>query len=167
MNKIDINEKSKIIKAIKFVEELSWVLDSKKSVNLKDVPMLLRNLLETESALPVPEKYSSSNPNKNYLIGILPNLFQDNVLFKSNLDLAEFAENILKIPVPRAEKRSKYELIGLIVCEITKLNDADLTNLVEALSVITGSKQKLKQIKAAKKQANFSWNDAIKILGSN
>lgn len=166
MEKIDQNKKKKITQAINLVEELSWLLDSKKGVELKEIPSLLRGLLEPNSAISVPSKFSSPNPNKNYLIGILPNLFQDNELFKTNIDLADFAETILKIPVNRAEKRSRYELIGLIICEVTTLNESDLTNLVEALSKITGSNEKLKQIKEAKKKANFSWNEAIKTLSS-
>lgn len=166
MERIDQNKRKKITQAINFVEELSWLLDSKKSIDLKEIPSLLRNLLDNNSSVSATDKFSSPNPNKNYLIGILPNLFQDNDLFKTNIDLADFAETILKIPVNRAEKRSRYELIGLIVCEVTNLNESDLTNLVDALSKIAGSNEKLKQIKEAKKKANFSWNDAIKTLSA-
>lgn len=166
MEKIDQNKRKKITQAINFVEELSWLLDSKKSIDLKEIPYLLRNLLENNLSVSGIDKFSSPNPNKNYLIGILPNLFQDNDLFKTNIDLADFAETILKIPVNRAEKRSRYELIGLIVCEVTNLKESDLTNLVDALSKIAGSNEKLKQIKEAKKKANFSWNDAIKTLSA-
>jgi hypothetical protein len=164
MEKIDQNKRKKITQAINLVEELSWLLDSKKNIDLKEIPSLLRNLLDGNSSLSGNDKFSSPNPNKNYLIGVLPNLFQDNDLFKTNIDLADFAETILKIPVNRAEKRSRYELIGLIVCEVTNLNESDLPNLVDALSKIAGSNEKLKQIKEAKKKANFSWNEAIKIL---
>jgi hypothetical protein len=166
MEKIDQTKRKKITQAINLVEELSWLLDSKKSIDLKEIPSLLRNLLDNNSNVSGTDKFSSPNPNKNYLIGVLPNLFQDNDLFKTNIDLADFAETILKIPVNRAEKRSRYELIGLIVCEVTNLNESDLTNLVDALSKITGSNEKLKQIKEAKKKANFSWNDAIKTLSA-
>ena len=166
MEKIDQNKRKKITQAINLVEELSWLLDSKKSIDLKEIPSLLRNLLDNNSYISGTDKFSSPNPNKNYLIGVLPNLFQDNDLFKTNIDLADFAETILKIPVNRAEKRSRYELIGLIVCEVTNLNESDLTNLVDALSKIAGSNEKLKQIKEAKKKANFSWNDAIKTLSA-
>lgn len=166
MEKIDQNKRKKITQAINLVEELSWLLDSKKSIDLKEIPSLLRNLLDNNSSVSGSDKFSSPNPNKNYLIGVLPNLFQDNDLFKTNIDLADFAETILNIPVNRAEKRSRYELIGLIVCEVTNLNESDLTNLVDALSKIAGSNEKLKQIKEAKKKANFSWNDAIKTLST-
>ena len=138
----------------------------KKGIDLKEIPALLRSLLDSNSTLPVAEKYASPNPNKNYLIGILPNFFQDKELFKSRTDLSDFAEKVLKIKVTRVDKRSEYELIGLIICEVNNLNDSDLTSLVEVLFKITGSKEKLKQIKDAKRKANFSWNEAIKTLGA-
>jgi len=73
-------------------------------------------------------KYESTNPNKNYLSEYsLTYSGQD--LFKTNNDLSDFAETVLRVSVSRAEKRSKYELIGLIVCEVTNLTDSNLTNL--------------------------------------
>lgn len=165
MEKIDPIRKKKLNQAINFFEELSWLFDSKKNIDYKEATLLLRNLLES-SSVSFSDRFSSPNPNKNYLIGILPNLFQDSELFKTNVDLAEFAESILKITINRPEKRSRYELIGLIVCEVTNLNETDLTSLVDSLAKLAGSNEKLKQIKEAKKQANFSWNDAIKTLSA-
>lgn len=164
MAKIDQNRRKKVAQAINFIEELSWLIDNKKGADLKELPSLLRGLLDSGNGLPIDSKYESTNPNKNYLIGILPNLFQDEELFKTNIDLSDFAETVLKVPINRAEKRSKYELIGLIVCEVTNLNDPNLTILVNALSKLTGNKEQLKQIKEARKRANFSWNQAIQEL---
>lgn len=164
MAKIDQNRRKKVVQAINFIEELSWLMDAKKGADLKELPSFLRGLLDSGTTLPIDSKYESSNPNKNYLIGILPNLFQDEELFKTNIDLSDFAETVLKVQISRAEKRSKYELIGLIVCEVTNLNDSNLTILVNALSKLTGNKEQLKQIKEAKKKANFSWNQAIQEL---
>jgi hypothetical protein len=166
MEKLDQNKKRKINQAINLIEDLSWLIDSKKTIDIKEVPALLRSLLESNVPASGSNKYESPNPNKNYLIGILPNLFQDLDLFKTNLDLADFAENVLQIPVSRAEKRSKYELIGLIVCEVINLNESNLSNLVDALSKLTGNIESLKKIKEAKKLANFSWNDAIQELST-
>jgi hypothetical protein len=166
MEKIDQNKKRKTQQAINFIEELAWLFDAKKNIDLKELPLTLRNILENNSSIPVSAKYESPNPNKNYLIGILPNLFQDVDLFKTNSDLSDFAESILKIEINRSEKRSRYELIGLIVCEVVNLDESKLTNLVDSLASITGSKEKLKQFKEAKKRANFSWNDAIQQLSN-
>lgn len=166
MARLDSNKKRKITQAINFVEELSWLFDanSKRNIDFKEISVLLRQLAETSPELSVTNKYESPNPNKNYLIGILPNLFQDSDLFKTNFDLSDFAENVLKIEVSRVEKRSRYELIGLIVCEVINLNEGDLSVLVESLAKITNNHEKLRQFKEAKKKANFSWNEAIQQL---
>lgn len=165
---LDSNKKRKITQTINFFEELSWLFDSysKRNIDFKEMPILLRQIIENNSGLSVTNKYESPNPNKNYLIGILPNLFQDSELFKTNFDLSDFAENVLKIEVSRVEKRSRYELIGLIVCEVINLNEDDLSILVDSLAKITNNNEKLKQFKEAKKKANFSWNEAIQQLSS-
>ncbi|WP_277015646.1 hypothetical protein [Flavobacterium lindanitolerans] len=157
---MDKNSERKINQAINLIEELSWLLNS-KTVKLKEIPELLRNSLLHENNTTVPKKYNSINPNKNFLIGILPNLFQDPDLFKTNSDLIEFASFVLNISISRAEKRSRYELIGLIVCEVRNLNDYNLNVLVEALATLTNNEDKLKKLKENRKSANFSWNAAI------
>jgi len=171
MEKIDQNRKRKITQVINFIEELAWLLDSKKGIDLrdfKDASFLLRDLMAHSNSYisNKSNKYESPNPNKNYLIGVLPNLFQDFDLFKTNIDLSDFAESVLKIPVSRAEKRSRYELIGMIICEIINLDEHNLTNLVDALSKLTDNSDKLTEIKEDKKKANFSWNEAIQKLNS-
>lgn len=161
---MDKASEKKLSQAINLIEELSWLLDS-KSIKLKDVPNVLRNNLISGKSSSV-SRYNSINPNKNFLIGVLPNLFQDLELFKTNNDLIEFANVVLRISISRAEKRSRYELIGLIVCEVRNLNDHNLNVLVEALDTLTNSEEKLKKFKENRKKANFSWNDAISELNN-
>lgn len=164
MNKLDNSKRRKITHALNFLEELSWLLDSRKAVDLKELPKLLMSILDSDLSNSIAPKYTSENENKNILVGILPNLFLDSELFKSNNDLVDFAESVLKIGIARWEKRSRYEIIGLIVCTVPSLNDSDLTKLVEALVLIAGNKDKLSQIKEAKENANFSWNETIQKL---
>lgn len=156
---MDKNKNKKVKQAINLIEELSWLLEKNNNVKLREIPEILREVINQGESMPL--KYKSDNPNKNYLIGVLPNLFQDQDLFKTNSDLIEFATIILKVVISRPEKRSRYELIGLIVCEVRNLNDFDLDVLVEALAEITTNEDKLKKFKESKKKSNFSWNDAI------
>jgi hypothetical protein len=78
--------------------------------------------------------------------------------------IAGFAEEVLGISVSRYEKRSKYELIGLIVCETDGLSDEKLNALVKALAEITKSEEKLNKMRHAQKSSDFSWNEAIQQL---
>ena len=158
--------KQKIRQAIDFIEELSWLLESKKSLDLKNVPNLLREAIGTDSDLDaVAGQYASPDPNKHFLIGVLPRLFQDQKLFPTNEDIADFGRSVLNLAVTRYDKRSKYELIGLIVCETNNLNDEGLSDLVRALANITGSRDKIDRIIQAKKEGSFSWNEAIQRIG--
>ena len=164
MTKLDNIKRRKILQAINFIEELSWLFSNHSKIDTKEVPFLLRNLLESNDDSSITSKYSSTNKNKNFLIGILPNLFQDSDLFKSNLDLSDFGSSALKITITRPEKRSRYELIGLIICKIAALNDSELLLIVNALSQIAGDEEKMKQLEEAKKDINFSWNETIQNL---
>lgn len=165
MNK---TQRLEIKKAIDFVEELSWLFSSKKNLNFNEIPKLLRELLDGPTSIQgVGLKHTSPNPNIHFLIGILPRLFQDERLFPSNASIATFAQQVLNIDVPRYDKRSKYELIGLIVCETDRLSDDKLNKLVAALSEITGNEDKLNKMREAQKTINFSWNETIQSLTDN
>lgn len=159
---MDKNKIKKLNQAINMIEEISWIIEN-NPLKLKELPEILKytmNIKETNSI--VSEKYKSKNPNKDQLIGILPNFLQDQELFKNNKDLVDFGENILKIKISRSDKRTRYELIGLIICDIRNLNDFELEKLVEALLLISNSEEKLINIKNKKNNnSNFSWNDAI------
>lgn len=164
---MDNNKKKKIIQAINFVEELSWLFESKKNVSFKESVNLLLELVENDFSTGnrlVPSNKKRSN--KQILIGCLPELFQDTELFKTTSELLDFAENVLNLNMSRASKRSRNEYIGWIVCEVTKLNDSKLDKLVVALEGIVSDDLKLNQMKAAKKQPNFSWNETIIKLGA-
>jgi hypothetical protein len=157
-------------KVIDFLEELSWLLESKKSVKLKSVPEQLRSLLNertfelNKGSLNYFSFNRASNSNVHYLIGVLPGLFQDEMLFPSNAQIISFAEEVLNISISRPTKRSRYELIGIIVCETDKLTDNGLDELVRALNALTSSNEKLDSIRNSVINNNFSWNETIQKL---
>jgi hypothetical protein len=165
MKNMDNTNKKKLQQAINFIEELSWLVNSKNVPDLKEIPELIRSAI-SDSTPVIAKKYSSKNQNKNSLVGVLPNLFLDLELFKTNGDIAEFSESVLKIEIPRFEKRSRFEIIGLIVCEIPRLEDKELAILVNAIEALTGDNDKLKKVKAEKQKANFSWNQTIQLLNN-
>lgn len=160
--------KSKIIQAANLIEELAWLLESNKSISLKNIAEIIREqsqLTNSNISNNVASKYASTNPNKQFLVGALPALLQDNSLFKSNSEMLDFAEDVLKLSPNRLAKRSRTEYIGWIICEVSDFNDKDLESLVNSLSAIVGDEIKLKKMKAAKKEPNFSWNNTIQNLG--
>lgn len=160
-----VSDETKIKYAIDFIEELSWLLDSKKKLKLSDIPSILRKQLNTNSSIvSTANRYVSPNPNIHYLIGVLPRLFQDLKLFPKNEDIASFANDVLGVDISRVEKRSKYELIGMVVCECSDLDDSKLEEMVSALASITESSEKIIRFAEERKSTGFSWNETIRKL---
>lgn len=160
-----VTDETKVKHAIDFIEELSWLLDSKRKLKLSDIPFILRKQLQTnDTVVGAAKKYASPNPNIHYLIGVLPRLFQDKKIFPKNDDIASFANDVLGVDITRVEKRSKYELIGMVVCECNELDDAKLEEMVGALALITGSAEKIKRLTEERKSTGFSWNETIRKL---
>lgn len=157
-----LKDQNKIKKAANFIEELAWLLKSKRTIDLEGAAYLLREL-SSESNITFNGK-KSSNTNVNDLVGYLPFLFQDEELFLYNKDIIDFAENLFDIKISRPGKRTRYELIGLVVTEITKVNKTKLKKVINALSLISKDAESLRQIKQAKQQIDFSWNEAISNL---
>jgi len=146
-----------------FIEEFSWLLKTYSDINLYDELNSLVNFLEPkmnlESVLP------SSNPNITYLAGTLPRLFMNKDYFPQNEDIAKFAKKVLHVSISRYDKRSQYELIGLIVCQVTNMNDKELNKIVKELNrhIETIDNPKIGDL-----NKQLSWNQVIqKLSGEN
>lgn len=138
-----------------FLEELGWLLQSYSKLNIsQEISKLTRinnSSLDYEEAVP-------SNPNILFLAGTLPSLFMNKEIFPGNEAIAQFADKVLKVSITRWEKRSQYELIGRVVCEVTKLDDYKLVKVVKELK-----KYVLNQTKPTSKQIT-DWNEVIRRL---
>lgn len=148
-----------------FIEELSWLLSTYSNVDFKAMPDTIRKYFSTftkESI--VMRQYISDNPNQHFLVGVLPSVLNDASLFATNEDIAQFAKTVMKVNLRRYSKKSRYELIGTIVCETNELNDFELTELVNALSVLTKKKDKAKSLITKRRQENYAWNVIIQEL---
>lgn len=162
-----VAKRNEFITLKRFIEELSWLLDSYSKIDIKSA----LNLLDAGIKEPIEAKkaignYQSSNPNKDFLVGVLPRLFNDQSLFPSNDDLADFALSILNIQIARYYKKSKFEIIGHIVCQVNNLNDEGLSKLVKALGVIAGDDKKMKELINKRTKENFGWNAIIQELSA-
>ncbi|HEM7808957.1 hypothetical protein [Burkholderia multivorans] len=158
-------EVAQLKKASMALDDLVWTLQKLNVNQLSDAAELLRESLDKDApASSVARTYQSSNQNKHFLIGVLPRLFQDRQLFPQNEDIADFAAVALKLEMSRTEKRSRYEIIGKVVCETDTLDDAELSTLVQALENLVGDKDKLAQMAEKKRAGSFSWNETLQEL---
>jgi hypothetical protein len=152
-------------RARQFFEELSWILSSYSGLDFKSLPRLLRNELDSRNRTQhAVGGYVSPNPNKHFLVGVLPRLFNDTTLFPSNDDIAEFASTVMHVSIPRFHKKSRYELIGHVVCQTETLSDQQLRDLVKALEVLLNKSDSVAEIVKKRKQGSFGWNKVIQEL---
>lgn len=160
------SEKTRDARSVKkFLEELSWVLNSYSNLDFRAIPEVISGTnassLRRGSEF---QQYVSKNPNIHFLVGALPVIFSDERLFPSNEDIAEFASDALALPISRWEKRSRYELIGLIACETAKLDDEGLARLVQALARLTSDEARVRNVFKERKDKKMSWNEMIQRL---
>lgn len=148
----------------RFLQELSWLLNSYSDLDFK--------ALEGLALQPTPVVANTSKrkgerlgtkTNVHTLVGVLPGLFVDERLFPTNEDISEFAVSALGVHIPRWQKKSKFELIGHIVCTANALEEEQVASLVDALSRITGEDTARLKIEG-QRQRGLSWNEVIQGL---
>jgi len=143
-------------RVVDFIEELAWLLDSYYTPEFgHDLSWFARSgkLSASDS-----EEFTPANPNIAFLVGALPGLFMNRRLFPRNEDIANFAEKVLKLNVTRTEKRSQYELVGLIVCEVLRVDDSKLSAVVRELKQYVSTKGPKRARDA------MGWNEVIRHL---
>ena len=150
-------------KTISFLEDLCWLLDANKNMNFSEVI----KVLETQKKGKTLAK--DNEFGREILVGILPKILTDASLFKTNKSLWEFSREVLKIDILNWEKKSRYEMIGVIICKILESKEIEEGISAYLLTTILDNKERIGEIRIEKeKQHNpFSWNDAIqKIVGN-
>ena len=141
---------------INFIEDLCWLLDSKKDMNYADIPRMLRRMSKGNEKTAI-------ELQKEDLVGILPQVLTDTDLFRSNKSLAQFSNEILNIQILNWEKRSRNEMIRVIICRVQDNEEIRKGISSYLLSNILKNKNEFAEIqkKSEKEHNNFSWNDAI------
>lgn len=166
MNKMS---KKELKDLLNLMEEFSWVISKYKTVDFKSVQSNLINIINEQdnydTNLMSFKRYRDKDSNKNYLIGVLPKFFQDKELFEKNLDLAQFAE-CLGIFLNNPEKKSRYEIIGTMLCNISEMNELSLERFVKAIELLLVNESLLNDIKQMKSihKNSYNWNEVIKVL---
>ncbi len=151
---------------INFFEEMCWLLDSNKDINFKNASKYLKNHRNTLAHAISSDSRAADEYN---LIGVLPSLLKDGEIFQSNSQLVQFANEVLELDIARWEKKSRNEIIGLIVCEVEDVNKERLDLLIKWTSNILNNKNVVKNLQnKAKSNGNmFSWNETIqKLVGT-
>ena len=102
--------------------------------------------------------------NIRSLVGVLPEFFQNSNIFRTNADIEQFAREVLGVNIINFEKKSRTEIIGVIVCSVPNFEDSTFEVLGKYLSNIVDDEKKCSQVAKEKETTNFSWNDTISKL---
>jgi hypothetical protein len=158
--------KSNDVKKVQsFLEEFSWLLSMYSNLDFRTMPKVVKNSFSSSSeASKAMKDYMPVNPNMQFLTGVLPSVFMDDGVFSSAEEIAQFAKSVLRLQLKSYQKKSRYELIGTIVCNTIILNDSDLNELVKALTLLLNKGEKAKKIISQGKRNLFGWNQIIQEL---
>jgi hypothetical protein len=159
--RLDVEELKKLSMA---VEDLGYLLRRMKPEQLIDVSRTIAEMSRSASLVDRVSGDVDSDPNKQFLIGVLPRLLQDRDLFPINDDIVDFASDALGLAMSKNKKRSRYEIIGEVVCETDALSGRALSSVVKALSKVSQHGEISEYVKERKKSGNFSWNETIRSL---
>lgn len=168
-NKKKIDDKAETEQLFNFFEELCWLLDSNNNLNFKIASNVLKKYRNEIVHGTNTSGYKLNNVTYN-LIGILPSLLKDVELFQNNFQLVQFADEVLLLHISRWEKRSRNEIIGLIICEVEEENKKRMDTLTKWVACIIQNKKRVKVMQRDAEQEGhlFSWNDTLqRLFGEN
>ncbi len=143
------------------MEELSWLLKSFEDLDytaLSDFSHDMQFLLSRSSRM---QKKGWERRDTAVLVGILPDFLMDTTLFPTNEGIVEFSDAALGLSIGRWQKKSRYEIIGQIVCHA---NDASpnkirtLSGLIEEMQDNGGS---IRMAIEANRKQGHSWSQVI------
>ncbi len=73
---------------------------------------------------------------KNEIIGGLPKVFLSKKYFPKNLDIDAFARRHLSIHIPQPHKKSRPELIGIVITKVAELKPEELNSFNKVLKEV-------------------------------
>lgn len=162
--RVEISSKTESLKATRFLEELAWLFQSHNELDLKTISRALADAASQRTVKQGFSSFASPNPNIHFLVGILPLVLRDETIFSTNGAIADFAISALGMNMTRWEKKSRFELIGEIVCNTIDLDDRELSKLVEALSVLANGDAVARKIVKEAQSSSRGWNEIIQTL---
>lgn len=148
----------------RFVQELSWLLSSYDELDYKALSILSENLASRIQPMKSKGRTSSPSDAVKLLVGILPNLLVDETLFPANEDISEFALSALNIQILRWQKKSRYELIGHIVCHTNQASFTQLQQIKALAERALDEKDSTRHVMEMERKSGRSWNEVIQKL---
>ena len=152
-------------KTLDLLQEILWAIQSRPSEDVKAGLKFLEDSVSMASVSKTTRK-AKEREHLQSLVGSMPLILADLELFPSNEHIAKFAREALGIQISRWEKRSRYEMIGMLVMETIGLSETRVKDLSVFLLDMSIGGKRLAIIKKQAHSVGFSWNEAIRALSS-
>jgi hypothetical protein len=136
-------------------------INEKKMANVKNelFELLARWDVDTHNDDYLSNVLTTKNDKKTELIGLLPIALTDRKKFPKNSDIAKLAENSLNLTILNWGKRSRNEMIGVLISKVVEKSENELDLFFDAWKKFTSmdeSKNINKRIKSnSKKESDF------------
>lgn len=150
----------------RFIEELSWLLTSYADLDFRALGQVGSEIIHNTRQRNF-LTHGDRNPSIRHLVGALPGVLVDERLFPSNEMIVEFAQETLEMTIPRWSKKSRYELIGHVVCNTDQAPPWKVESLVAALDRLIAAKGTARTKIEKQIRSGASWNEVIQGLISS
>lgn len=145
----------------RFIEELSWLLKSFDGLDYN----ALGNVSQSIEMIFASNRQMSSKSIRDQksivLVGVLPSFLMDMDLFPSNEGIVEFAEAALGLAIPRWQKKSRYEIVGHIVCNANEASPTRMQILSDLIEEMRDKKTIIRKRIEQNRLQGESWSDVI------
>lgn len=145
----------------RFVEELSWLLKSFEDIDynaLSDFSHDIEFFLSSSQRM---QKKGRDRRDAAILVGILPDFLMDITLFPTNEGIVEFSNAALGLPINRWQKKSRYEIIGQIVCHTNDASPKKVRMLSELIEEMQDNKTSIRRAIEINREQGHSWSEVI------
>ena len=148
----------------RFIEEIGWLLKTHENLDFSALADFSHEVdfLLTRNRHSLVSK--GSRTQTSVLVGVLPEFFMDPILFPANEDIVEFAFAALGMEVGRWQKKSRYEIIGQVVCHANEASPARIARLSDLLEVVVDKRTKIRREIEVDRMDGRSWSSVIKRL---
>lgn len=122
---------------LKFLRELLSLISKLDKRELQTFRRTFEDLVISREKLNEPMQgylFRQENDAKTQIIGGLPKVLLSEKYFPYNLDIDSFARIHLGIKIPHPNKKSRPELIGIVVTKVAEMKPKELSNFNKILN---------------------------------
>ncbi|MEH6740923.1 MAG: hypothetical protein V7695_20610 [Sulfitobacter sp.] len=148
----------------RFVEELSWFLKSFDDLDYNALSNFSHEMNAMISSSQKLRENASIDGKTAVLVGVLPDFLMDNTLFPNIEGIVEFSAAALGLSIGRWQKKSRYEIIGQIVCHTNDASLERVNRLSDLIEEMLDNKTSVRKSIVRNREIGHSWSEVISSL---